>query len=264
MNVPVLLPDYMQPWMTDPRSWMVLLIVGIVAAILMWYRNYWVNAIGIVLNIALIAALGWYVCAMGYWEGSWFLARSPEQPLWNWILRIALIILYPAISLFFRPGPHGKNVHPDSTKMRWGQFNMLVIVICLSYLASVLMMHFWERNVWSVVAFAALPVLYMLVLLGKAHVNFSSLFTCIPACIVASLTLVGVMRQSTAVSAIFAYIIYGIVLVAVIVAFAKIGSALGLDKETKTIGTSSSGGTNTSFDVRAFGQALEYVRKHGW
>ena len=56
MNVPVLLPDYMQPWMTDPRSWMVLLIVGIVAAILMWYRNYWVNAIGIVLNIALIAA----------------------------------------------------------------------------------------------------------------------------------------------------------------------------------------------------------------
>ena len=38
MNVPVLLPDYMQPWMTDPRSWMVLLIVGIVAAILMGYR----------------------------------------------------------------------------------------------------------------------------------------------------------------------------------------------------------------------------------
>ena len=169
MNVPVLLPDYMQPWMTDPRSWMVLLIVGIVAAFLMWYRNYWVNAIGIVLNIALIAALGWYVCAMGYWEGSWFLARSPEQPLWNWILGIALMILYPAISLIFRPGPHGKNVHPDSAKMRWGQFNMLVIVICLSYLASVLMMHFWERNVWSVVAFAALPVLYMLVLLGKAH-----------------------------------------------------------------------------------------------
>ena len=66
MNVPVLLPDYMQPWMTDPRSWMVLLIVGIVAAILMWYRNYWVNAIGIVLNIALIAALGWQVITLRF------------------------------------------------------------------------------------------------------------------------------------------------------------------------------------------------------
>ena len=65
-------------------------------------------------------------------------------------------------------------------------------------------------------------------------------------------------------SAIFAYIIYGIVLVAVIVAFAKIGSALGLDKETKTIGTSSSGGTNTSFDARAYGKSLEFIRKNGW
>ena len=257
-------PDYAQAWMTDPRSWMVLLIVGIVAAVFMWYRNYWVNAIGIVLNIALIAAWGWLVCSIGYWEGSWFLARSPEQPLWNWILRIALLILYPAISLIFLPGPHGKNARSDRSRMRWGQFNMLVIVICLSYLASVLMMHFWERNAWSVVAFAALPVLYMIVLLGKARVNFSSLFTCIPASIVASLTLVGAMRQSIAVSAIFAYIVYGIVLVAVIVAFAKIGSALGLDQETKTIGPSSSGGTNTSFDARAYGKQLEFIRKHGW
>jgi hypothetical protein len=264
MSVPVLFPDYAQAWMTDPRSWMVLLIVGIVAAIFMWYRNYWVNAIGIVLNIVLIAAWGWLVCSMGYWEGSWFLARSPEQPLWNWILRIALLILYPGISLIFLPGPHGKNAHSDRSRMRWGQFNMLVIVICLSYLASVLMMHFWERNVWSVVAFAALPVLYMLVLLGKARVNFSSLFTCIPASIVASLTLVGAMKQSIAVSAIFAYIVYGIILVAVIVAFAKIGSALGLDTETKTIGPSSSGGTNTSFDARAYGKQLEFIRKHGW
>ena len=254
----------MQPWMTDPRSWLILLVAGIVATILMWYRNYWVNSIGIVLNIALIAAWGWLVCAMGYWEGSWFIARSPEQPLWNWLLRIALLILYPAISLIFLPGPHGKNIHPYSSRMRWGQFNVLVIVICLSYLASILMMHFWERNVWSIVAFAALPVLYMLVLLGNAHVNFASLFTCIPASIVASLTLVGAMRQSLAVSAIFAYIIYGIVLVAVIVVFAKIGSALGLDQETKTIGSSSSGGTNTSFNAREYGQALEFIRKHGW
>ena len=81
---------------------------------------------------------------------------------------------------------------------------------------------------------------------------------------VASLTLVGVMRQSLAVSAIFAYFIYGIVLIAVVVIFAKIGSALGLDKETKTIGSSSSGGTNTSFDVRAYGRELEFIRKHGW
>ena len=249
--------------MTDPKSWMALLVAGMVAALLMWYRNYWVNATGIVLNTVLIAAWGWLVCAMGYWEGSWFLARTPEQPLWNWILRIALLILYPAICLIFRPGPHGKFARHYSSGMRWGQFNLLVIIICLSYLASVLMMHFWERNAWSVVAFAALPVLYMLVLWGKA-VNFSSLFACIPASIVASLTLVGVMRQSIAVSAIFAYIIYGIVLVAVIVAFAKIGSALGLDVETKTTGTSSSGGTNTSFDARAFGRELEFIRKYGW
>ena len=234
MSVPVLFPDYMQPWMTDPRSWVVLLVAGIVASIFMWYRKYWVNAIGIVLNIVLIVSWGWLVCAMGYWEGSWFLVRSPEQPLWNWILRIALLILYPAISLIFLPGPHGKNAHPDSSRMRWGQFNILVIIICLSYLASVLMM------------------------------NFSSLFACIPASIVASLTLVGVMKQSIAVSAIFAYIIYGIILVAVVVAIAKIGSALGLDKETKTIGTSSSGGTNSSFDARAYGKSLEFIRKHGW
>ena len=264
MDVPVLFPDYAQPWMTDPRFFLVLLVTGIVAAIFMWYRNYWINAIGIAMNVALIAVLGWYVCATGYWEGSLFLARTPEQPLWNWILRIALLILYPAISLVFLPGPHGKNAHPDSSKMRWGQFNMLVILICLSYLVSVLMMHFWERNVWSIVAFAALPVLYMLVLWGKAKVNFYSIFTCIPASIVASLTLVGAMRQSIAVSAIFAYIFYGIVLIVVVVAFAKIGSALGLDKETKTIGTSSSGGTNTSFDARAYGQWLNWVRKHGW
>lgn len=264
MSIPVLFPDYIQAWMTEPRAWMVLLVVGIVAAILMWYRNYWINAIGIVLNIALIAAWGWLVCAMGYWEGSWFLARSPELPLWHWILRIALLILYPAVSLIFSPGPHGKHVHPDSSRMRWGQFNILVIIIGLSYLASIMMMYFWERNVWSIVAFAALPVLYMLALLGKAHVNFSSLFACIPASIVASLTLVGVLRQSMAVSAIFAYIIYGIVLIAVIVVFAKIGSALGLDQETKTIGSSSSGGTYGSFDARAYGRSLDFIRKNGW
>ena len=264
MSIPVLFPDYALPWMTDPRSWIILLVAGIVAAILMWYHNYWVNAIGVVLNVALIAALGWLVCAMGYWEGSWFLARSPEQPVWNWILRIALMILYPAVSLIFLPGPHGKNVRPDSSKMRWGQFNILVIIICLSYLASVLMMHFWERNVWSVVAFAALPVLYMLVLLGKARVNFASLFTCIPASIVASLTLVGVMKQSLAVSAVFAYIIYGIVLIAVIAVLTKIGSALGLDKVTETTGSSISGGVSSSFDARAYGRELEFIRKHGW
>lgn len=264
MNIPVLFPDYVQPWMTDSRTWMVLLVAGIVAALFMWYRKYWVNVIGIVLSIALIAAWGWLVCAMGYWEGSWFLARTPEQPLWNWILRIALLILYPAISLIFCPGPHGKMARPYSSKMSWGQFNRLVIVISLSYLASVLMMHFWERNVWSVVAFAAPPVLFMLVLWGKARVNFSSLFTCIPASIVASLTLVGVMKQSLAVSAIFAYIIYGIILVAVIVAFAKIGSALGLDQETKTIGSSSSGGVSTSFNALEYGRQLKWVREHGW
>ena len=264
MSVPVLFPDYVQPWMTDPRSWMVLLVAGMVAAILMWYRNYWVNAIGIVLNVALITAWGWLVCAMGYWEGSWFLARSPEQSIWNWLLRIALLILYPALSLIFLPGPHGKKVHPDSAKMRWGQFNILVIVICLSYLVSVSMMHFWEHNVWSIIAFAALPVLYMLVLLGKAHVNFSSLFACIPASIVASLTLVGAMRQSIAVSAIFAYFIYGIVLIGVVVVFAKIGSALGLDKESKSGSSSYSGGVKTTFDARAYGKELDFIRKHGW
>ena len=240
-----MMPELAHAWMSNSTVMLCLLIIGIVAAPLMLLKSRVTNIIGCILYGLLAIAWGWYVLAMGYWDGTWFLNKATAPTTTLWAINIGLAVLFPILTMICRPKPLKKG-----EKIRVGQFNMLVIVMGMAYGIALLMIRFWQLDIWATVVFLGLPILYLLTIWLKAKVTPSTVLMSIPSAVVALLVLVFAVRQSMAVSMILALVIDIVLLVVIVYTFGKVGSFLGLDQLfTKYSTSSSSGGSSTSFNV---------------
>ena len=240
----IMVPELDYPWMDNGTVILVLLVAGIIAAPLAKLKWTFPNIIGYVLYGGLAIAWGWYVLARGYWDGGWFLSREAAPSLTDFILRWVVTVLFPLLTLICRPRLRRGN------KIRLGQFNLLVILMGLAYAVALLMIRFWQLNTWATVVFAGLPALYVLLLLFSG-VSAPTLLMSIPSAIVATLVAVSAIRQSMAVSMVFALVLDAALLVLAVVAFAKIGEYIPL-ADLKTSNTSSGGGSSIGkYDARA-------------
>ena len=253
-----LAPDKAASWMHDSHAILFLLGFGIVAAVLTWIPNRWMRIAGLVCYAVLAVAFGWYVCAIGYWQGDWFLDKA-AAPTMHMVLRWGMALLFSALTLIVMPIDTSK-----SASISWGQFNSLVILSMLSYLACLLVIFLGKSALWAAIALVALPSCYMFMLWGRASVSFSSLLMSIPSSIVATIVGVSVVRQSIAASIIFGIIFNIVFWVGAICMFGSIGSWLGLDKTTETISHGSSGGSSTSFNLREWVNELRNIQKSAW
>lgn len=243
-------PELTQAWMSNGMVLLCLLGAGIVAALLIKLKPRFFHIIGAVVFGILAVAWGWYVLACGYWDGGWFLNKSLEEsaiPCWLFWVAAGL---FPLAMLICRPSPE-----ITAQKMRWGQFNMLVILIGLAYAVAILMIRFWQLNTWATVVFVGLPALYVLLLLF-ARVSALTLLMSIPSAIVATLVAASAIRQSMAVSMIFALILDVFLLIIAVITFANIGQVI---PDMKTYKTNSTGGAVvTKYD------ALQDIRDRNW
>ena len=240
-----MMPSLSHPWMGNSTAMLCLLIIGILAALLMKLKYRIPNIIGSIIYGILALVWGWYVLALGYWDGTWFLNKASATSTTMWALNLGLAILFPVLTLVCRPNPLKKG-----QKIRIGQFSMLVIVISMAYGLAILLIRFWQLNVWASVLFLGLPTLYLLVIWLKAKVTPYTLLMSIPAAVVATLVLFSAVRQSMAVSMVLAVVIDIVLLVVIVYTFGKVGSFLGLDQlYDKNSTTSSSGGSSTSFNA---------------
>lgn len=253
-----LAPDKAASWMHDSHAMLFLLGLGIVAAVLTWIPNRWVRIAGLVCYAALAVAFGWYVCAVGFWNGDWFLDKA-AAPILQMVLRWGMTLLFPAITLIVMPMDT-----PKSSSISWGQFNSLVILNILSYFACLLVIFLGKPLLWATIALVALPLCYMFMLWVRASVSISSLLMSTPSSIVATIVGVSVVRQSIAVSIVFGIIFNIVFWVGVICMFGSIGSWLGLDKTTETISHGNSGGSNTSFNLREWVNEWRNIQKSSW
>lgn len=219
-----------------------MLAAGIVAALLMKLKWVFTRVIGLVLYGVIAVYWGWYVFSSGYWEG----ALCLDNPL-KW----ALAILFPVVTLICRPAGKGG-------KLRLTQFSVLVIVMGLAYLASVLMVNYWQLNLWAGVVFFGLPLLYVLLLLLVARVSVSNLLMGLPAAMVALLVCIGALRQSTAAGIVFTIIVYIVLGVVFIMTVANIGGLFGLDKSL--IITTHSGPSATKLNYNP----LDDIKERNW
>ena len=242
-----LAPELVQTWMSDYRVLIALLSAGIIAALLIKLKWSFSKVIGYIIYGALAVIWGWYVFSLGYWDGALFLEKS--------ILKWVLAILFPVVTLICRPEAGKKGV-----KLRWGQFNMLVTVICLAYLAAVLMINYWHLTLWAGVVFFGLPLLYVLLLLAAARVTLANLLMGVPAAVVASLVAVAAVRLSTAASAVLAIVIYAVLGIAFIATVANLGGLLGLDKNPAPQSGSGSSASATKLNYTP----LEDIKERNW
>ena len=252
-NQLALAPELAQTWMSDSRVLIALLAAGIVAALLVKLKWSFSKVIGYVLYGALAVIWGWYVFSLGYWDGAMFLGKSASPSKTLIILKWVFAILFPIMTLICRPAPKKKGV-----KLRWGQFNMLVVVMCLAYAAALLMVNHWHLNLWADVVFFGLPLLYVLLLLAAAHVTAANLLMGVPAAVVASLVAVAAVRLSTAASIVFAIVIYAVLGIALIATIANLGGLLGLDK----MPDAPSGWDHTATKLNY--NALDDIRERNW
>lgn len=235
-----MMPGLAHAWMSNSTAILCLLITGVVAAPLMLLKSRVINIIGSVLYGLLTVAWGWYVLAMGYWEGTWFLNKASTPSITMLALNWGLAVLFPVLTMVCRPKPLKKG-----EKIRVGQFNMLVIVMGMAYGIAFLMIRFWQLNLWATMVFLGLPILYLLTIWLKAKVTPSTALMSIPSAMVALLVLVSAVRQSMAVSMILAVVIDIVLLVVIVYTFGKVGSFLGLDQLFTKYSTSSSSGGST-------------------
>ena len=241
-----MIPGLAHAWMSNSTVVLSLLIIGIVAAPLMLLKSRVTNIIGCILYGLLTIAWGWYVLAMGYWDGTWFLNKATAPTTTLWAINIGLAVLFPILTMICRPKPLNKG-----NRLRVGQFNMLVIVMGIAYGIAFLMIRFWQLDIWATVVFLGLPICYLLMVWLKAKVTPSMVLMSIPSAMVALLVLVSAVRQSMAVSMILALVIDIVLLVVIVYTFGKVGSFLGLDQLFTKYSTSSSsgGGTAGSYNV---------------
>ena len=240
-----MIPGLAHAWMSNSTAMLCLLIAGIVAAPLMLLKSRVTNIIGCILYGLLAIAWGWYVLAMGYWDGTWFLNKATAPSTTLWAIFIGLAVLFPFLTMICRPKPLNKG-----NRLRVGQFNMLVIVMGMAYGIAFLMIRFWQLDIWATLVFLGLPILYLLTIWLKAKVTPSTLLMSIPSAVVALLVLVSAVRQSMAVSMVLAVVIDIVLLVVIVYTFGKVGSFLGLDQLfTKYSTTSSSGGSSLNYNA---------------